>query len=220
MENVAGSNYDGSGPPPPMPATEGWKFDPFGRFEARRWDGSAWTTQVLHNGCLEDDPAPLTDPGRWFAEARAREEEARRTAIPRPVTSTSSTPPPPPPPPPNDRWWLKWALVTAAVILVTIVVATGSLGHLGLDTSLWQDEKSDSASQTTAPPSQAAAEQASDSSSTRLRAGVVLALWVLCAVAGLLIGAAKGRGVAGFFLGFLLGIIGIIITVFLRPARR
>jgi hypothetical protein len=37
-------------------------LDPFGRFEARRWDGSAWTAEVLHNGYLEDDPVPLADP--------------------------------------------------------------------------------------------------------------------------------------------------------------
>src|SRR5215211_4491419 len=82
MANVEGtprgSKATPVGPPAPVPPTEGWKLDPFGRYEARRWDGTAWTAEVLHNGYLRDDPAPLVDPGRWAAQELERREETSR----------------------------------------------------------------------------------------------------------------------------------------------
>lgn len=50
-------------------------------------------------------------------------------------------------------------------------------------------------------------------------AGVVITVWLICAFLGALIGSSKGQTVAGFFLGLLLGVIGLIIVVFLKPAE-
>ena len=50
--------------------------------------------------------------------------------------------------------------------------------------------------------------------------GVILAVWVACAFFGALIGSSKGQGVAGFLLGLFLGVIGIIIVIFLKPADQ
>lgn len=52
-------------------------------------------------------------------------------------------------------------------------------------------------------------------------AGVVVLIWVLagavCGVAGFLIGNLKGRNVAGFWLGFLFGVFGLIVIAVLPP---
>jgi hypothetical protein len=41
--------------------------------------------------------------------------------------------------------------------------------------------------------------------------------WAVCALVGWAIGNSKGRGTAGFFLGLLLGVIGLIIIAVMRP---
>ena len=46
---------------------------------------------------------------------------------------------------------------------------------------------------------------------------VFVIVWVVCALVGWAIGNSKGRGTAGFFLGLLLGVIGLIIIAVMRP---
>lgn len=46
---------------------------------------------------------------------------------------------------------------------------------------------------------------------------VIVLAWVGCALLGAVIGAARGRPGAGFLLGLLLGVIGVIIALFLTP---
>lgn len=41
-------------------------------------------------------------------------------------------------------------------------------------------------------------------------------LWLLCGIAGSMIGRSKGRAVAGFILGIILGPIGLVIALFLK----
>ena len=47
---------------------------------------------------------------------------------------------------------------------------------------------------------------------------ILVVVWLVCAFLGALIGSSKGQAAAGFFLGLLLGVIGLIIVVFLKPA--
>lgn len=42
-------------------------------------------------------------------------------------------------------------------------------------------------------------------------------IWIVSAVLGAMIGGSKGRGGAGFALGFLIGPLGVLITLFLKP---
>ncbi|KAA0232647.1 MAG: hypothetical protein JJLCMIEE_00586 [Acidimicrobiales bacterium] len=46
----------------PGDATSGWKPDPFGRFEMRYWNGTAWTEDVSNAGRQTKDPAGA-EPG-------------------------------------------------------------------------------------------------------------------------------------------------------------
>jgi hypothetical protein len=52
-------------------------------------------------------------------------------------------------------------------------------------------------------------------------AGVVVLIWIVaggvCGVAGFVIGNMKGRGVAGFWLGFLFGVFGLIVIAVIAP---
>lgn len=48
---------------------------------------------------------------------------------------------------------------------------------------------------------------------------MVLIIWLLCGIIGFLIGQNKNRPIAGLCLGFLLGIIGIIIIAVMGPAE-
>ena len=50
--------------------------------------------------------------------------------------------------------------------------------------------------------------------------GIVVVVWVICALLGMWIGSTKGRATAGFFLGLLLGVIGLIIIAVLPPAKN
>jgi hypothetical protein len=123
----------GAGPtpvlvPPPVPATQGWKPDPFRRFDARYWDGAVWTEQVLDgDGHLIADPEPLADPVRWLP----REPEV--VAPPAPNAGPNESYPPPPPPPlatPSYRTyrapktpmsgWKIFGLVCLALLVVGI----------------------------------------------------------------------------------------------------
>jgi hypothetical protein len=47
-----------------------------------------------------------------------------------------------------------------------------------------------------------------------------LVLWVLCGVVGWKLGDSKGRPGLGLLLGFLLGLIGLVIVAFLPPVQR
>lgn len=47
--------------------------------------------------------------------------------------------------------------------------------------------------------------------------GPVVAVWGFSVLVGWIVGAAKGRGVAGFVLGLLLGVLGVIVVVCMRP---
>lgn len=47
---------------------------------------------------------------------------------------------------------------------------------------------------------------------------VIIGIWAACAVLGAVIGSSKGKGVTGFVLGAVLGVIGLIIVVLLKPA--
>ena len=44
-----------------------------------------------------------------------------------------------------------------------------------------------------------------------------IVIWIVSTILGVMIGSSKGRGGAGFALGFLLGPLGVIITLFLKP---
>jgi len=51
--------------------------------------------------------------------------------------------------------------------------------------------------------------------------GAFIAIWLLCGILGAVIASSKGgSGVAGFLVGFLLGPIGVIITLFMGNAAR
>jgi hypothetical protein len=45
----------------------------------------------------------------------------------------------------------------------------------------------------------------------------VIVIWIVSSILGVMIGSSKGRGGAGFALGFLLGPLGVIIVLFLKP---
>jgi hypothetical protein len=151
---AGGSNATHAGPPAPVPPVEGWKLDPFGRYEARRWDGTAWTAQVLHNGHLEDDPAPLADPGRWFAEELARQRHARRYEAPRNIAPASPPPPLGSPPlgasrsaysarkPKRRGGSVLWEVFFAAVAIAAVLMVFGGTIDLEIFTG---DDSSDSA---------------------------------------------------------------------------
>lgn len=47
--------------------------------------------------------------------------------------------------------------------------------------------------------------------------GVILLIALVCALAGSGIGRPKGRATLGFFLGLLLGAIGVVIIAFVKP---
>jgi hypothetical protein len=81
-----------AGVPTPVPATVGWKPDPFHRFDARYWDGTTWTDQVLdRDGHLVADSTPLADPAQWLPR------EPVVVVPPPPMGFDGSYPPPPPP---------------------------------------------------------------------------------------------------------------------------
>ncbi len=44
-----------------------------------------------------------------------------------------------------------------------------------------------------------------------------IVIWIVCGILGAMIGSSKGRGGAGFALSFLLGPLGVIIALFLKP---
>lgn len=51
--------------------------------------------------------------------------------------------------------------------------------------------------------------------------GGFIAIWSLCGILGAVIASSKGgSGIAGFFVGFLLGPIGVIITLFMGSAAK
>jgi hypothetical protein len=88
----AAAETDG-GLPAPVPTTVGWKADPVGRFDARYWNGEAWTEQVLDSqGQLGADAEPLADPARWLPR------EPVVIVPPPPATVVVPTPTLPPPP--------------------------------------------------------------------------------------------------------------------------
>ena len=45
----------------------------------------------------------------------------------------------------------------------------------------------------------------------------ILIVWGVCALIGAAIGSSKGQGGLGFFLGLVLGIIGVIIIAVIKP---
>lgn len=45
-------------------------------------------------------------------------------------------------------------------------------------------------------------------------------IWIICGIAGYVIGKNKGRAGAGFWLGFLLGPIGLIISIFMKADEQ
>jgi len=47
-----------------------------------------------------------------------------------------------------------------------------------------------------------------------------LMLWLLCAIAGAMIGSTKGRGGTGFVLGFFLGPFGILFCLLMKGNRQ
>ena len=46
----------------------------------------------------------------------------------------------------------------------------------------------------------------------------VVIIWIICACIGLAIGQQKGRATEGFILGLVLGLIGVLIIVIMKPA--
>jgi len=51
-------------------------------------------------------------------------------------------------------------------------------------------------------------------------AGLIIFLWFLFPILGAIIGYKKGRGILGFSLGLLLGVIGLIIILILQPVNK
>jgi len=163
VEGTPRSNVTRAGPLAPVPPTEGWKLDPFGRYEARRWDGTAWTAEVLHNGYLKDDPTPLADPGQWVAADVVRHDEPRRFDPPPPSAASGPRAAPPPPswtsPYPYSYRTPKrtrggsgvrsgvreglWAVLLIAAALVAVVVVAGGSFHF--DSFFTDDDSSDTA---------------------------------------------------------------------------
>jgi Protein of unknown function (DUF2510) len=47
---------------------------------------------------------------------------------------------------------------------------------------------------------------------------VYVVIWVVCAIVGYAIGNPKGKGSTGLALGLILGVIGVIITIFLKDS--
>ena len=50
--------------------------------------------------------------------------------------------------------------------------------------------------------------------------GVVLTIAIITGLAGLAIGAPKGHPVWGFFLGFLLPVIGLVVIICTKPSHK
>lgn len=48
---------------------------------------------------------------------------------------------------------------------------------------------------------------------------VLIVIWLICGVAGGMIGSTKGRGVEGFLLGLILGVIGLIVIAAVGPSE-
>lgn len=48
----------------------------------------------------------------------------------------------------------------------------------------------------------------------------VVLFWIICAIAGSLIGRRSGHHIQGLFFGLLLGPVGVLITCFWRPLPR
>jgi hypothetical protein len=53
--------------------------------------------------------------------------------------------------------------------------------------------------------------------SSREESMTFIVIWIVSSILGVMIGSSKGRGGAGFALGFLLGPLGVIITLFMKP---
>jgi len=49
---------------------------------------------------------------------------------------------------------------------------------------------------------------------------MIIIFWLLCGIVGAMIGSNKGEGGLGFFLGLLLGPIGVLIVALSRGNRR
>ena len=47
-----------------------------------------------------------------------------------------------------------------------------------------------------------------------------LAIWIILAMVGFYIGNNKGRGSEGFFLGLILGPLGLLIAIFMKPKAK
>jgi len=45
-----------------------------------------------------------------------------------------------------------------------------------------------------------------------------VAFWIICAFIGLAIGSSKGQAAAGFLLGLLLGPVGLLIALIMKPS--
>lgn len=49
---------------------------------------------------------------------------------------------------------------------------------------------------------------------------MVFVIWLLCGIIGFMIGEKKNRPILGLSLGFLLGIIGVIIMMIVEPKKE
>jgi hypothetical protein len=50
--------------PPGAQGGAAWLPDPEGRYDARYWDGNAWTTAVIRDGRVDTDAGPVATPGQ------------------------------------------------------------------------------------------------------------------------------------------------------------
>lgn len=101
----------------------GWQPDPQGRFEARYWDGQAWTTLVVQNGQEFDDRGR---PPRVDVEPRRLTDVTERIVLPGPIPQAAKDISDAPADDSNRRRMLPW-LVGAGVVLVAGGVAGGLL---------------------------------------------------------------------------------------------